>query len=102
MGDCYACSPWRHDWGVTVEFQCRERLMGDCYGGAVVVLVLAIIAFQCRERLMGDCYKAFYLSMAIAGAYGFQCRERLMGDCYVVPPRDNASETEFRFSAANG
>ena len=51
---------------------------------------------------MGDCYKAFYLSMAIAGAYGFQCRERLMGDCYVVPPRDNASETEFRFSAANG
>ena len=40
----------------TEEFQCRERLMGDCYQGTSRSRLLLQSGFQCRERLMGDCY----------------------------------------------
>ncbi len=66
------------------QFQCRERLMGDCYQFLTMLLAGAEypMEFQCRERLMGDCYW-YWRGTKRTWWRGFQCRERLMGDCYL-------------------
>ena len=91
-----------------IMFQCRERLMGDCYSSIVAYhsgvgfmvsvprtadggllpewdelqRLASIARFQCRERLMGDCYKERLMDINERLQQAFQCRERLMGDCY--------------------
>ena len=59
--------------------------MGDCYlRSLVATLPTKLESFQCRERLMGDCYEQVkLLAHLIVVAEEFQCRERLMGDCYL-------------------
>ena len=57
--------------------------MGDCYQfpADLTVRVVLVVEFQCRERLMGDCYLARAPPLR-PRPWQFQCRERLMGDCY--------------------
>ena len=108
------------------RFQCRERLMGDCYLAGLRGQHVGQTKFQCRERLMGDCYTnpagrdalrfrpvsvprtadgGLLLGSALAalvyGALWFQCRERLMGDCYWVG-LTVVGNGRLCFSAANG
>ncbi len=58
------------------------------------------VRFQCRERLMGDCYPQLRRPDPLppGGESPFQCRERLMGDCYTNTTRKETTTWNWTVS----
>jgi hypothetical protein len=79
-----ASHPWRN-----AAFQCRERLVWDCYfwSNEDGWTTLEGATFQCRERLVWDCYAQQELPSSVGPPDWFQCRERLVWDCYQIATR---------------